>query len=114
MPWKSSSEASAQDAQTDDSNTSASDSNYSRTIHLRHFIKALKEITPSSSEALGSLADLRKWNEQFGEGQREKRRIQVWGKGKFGFIDPLLNAGQDEGRVAEPRAMAWRAASIEE
>ena len=85
---------------------------YSRTIHLRHFTKALKEITPSSSESLGSLADLRKWNEQFGEGQREKRRIQVWGKGKFGFVDTSFGAGQDEGRVAEPHAM--RIMSIDE
>lgn len=116
MPWKSSPEASTQDTQTDSSDASASDSSttYSRTIHLRHFTKALKEITPSSSETLGSLADLRKWNEQFGEGQREKRRIQVWGKGKFGFVDPLLAAGQDEGRVAEPRAMARRSTSIDE
>ncbi|KAH0827089.1 hypothetical protein J3R83DRAFT_4775 [Lanmaoa asiatica] len=116
VPWKSSPEASTQDTPTNDSDASASDSftAYSRTIHLRHFIKALKEITPSSSESLGSLADLRRWNEQFGEGQREKRRIQVWGKGKFGFVDTSLGAGLDEGRVADPRAMARRAISIDE
>lgn len=114
MPWKSQ-EASMQDS-TINSDAPPSDSEsfmtYSRTIHLRHFTKALKEITPSSSESLGSLADLRKWNEQFGEGQREKRRIQVWGKGKFGFVDTSFGAGQDEGRVAEPHAM--RIMSIDE
>ncbi|KAF8557235.1 AAA-domain-containing protein [Imleria badia] len=116
VPWRSSPEAPTQDTQTDNADTSAPDlgTAYSRTIHLRHFTKALKEITPSSSESLGSLSDLRKWNEQFGEGQREKRRIQVWGKGKFGFVDPSLGAGQDEGRVAEPRAMARRSVSIDE
>src|SRR5258708_242033 len=71
----------------------------SRTLYLQHFIQALKEITPSSSETLGSLADLRKWNEEFGEGRRSRRR-QVWGKGRFGFVD-----GQDpiveDGRVAK-------------
>lgn len=71
-------------------------------MHLRHFTKALKEITPSSSEFMGSLGELRKWNEEFGEGQRDKRRIQVWGRGKFGFVDTPLGAGQDEGLVAEP------------
>lgn len=116
MPWKSSLEASTQDTPTNNSDASTSDSfaAQSRTIHLRHFSKALQEITPSSSEALGSLADLRKWNEQFGEGQREKRRIQVWGKGRFGFVDTSLGTGQDEGRVADPRAMARRVMSIDE
>lgn len=113
VPWKSSPDAAKQDSSAQSSDVPPSDS-YSRTIHLRHFTKALKEITPSSSESLGSLADLRKWNEQFGEGQREKRRIQVWGKGKFGFVDTSLGSGQDEGSVAGPRAMARRVMSIDE
>ncbi|KAM6500591.1 hypothetical protein JOM56_003605 [Amanita muscaria] len=58
---------------------------HARSLHLRNFLKALKEITPSSSESLGSLAELRKWNEEFGEGQKDKKRQQVWGKGRFGF-----------------------------
>lgn len=66
-------------------------STHPRTLHLRNFSKALKEITPSSSEILGSLTDLRKWNEEFGEGQKNKKR-QVWGKGKFGFT----KVGSDE------------------
>jgi len=67
-----------------------------RTLHLQHFTQALKEITPSSSETLGSLADLRKWNEEFGEGKRNIRRLQVWGKGQFGFVDgqePIVEDG---------------------
>ena len=54
---------------------------------------AMKEITPSSSEVLGSLADLRKWNEEFGEGRREKKK-QVWGKGRFGFTVQALEGGE--------------------
>jgi len=58
-----------------------------RTLSLNHFNKAFKEITPSSSEGLGSLVDLRKWNEEFGEGRKDKKRRQVWGKDRFGFTD---------------------------
>jgi hypothetical protein len=57
-----------------------------RTLHVRHFNKALREITPSSSESLGSLSALRKWNEEFGEGQMKKRKV-MWGKGLFGFSE---------------------------
>ena len=50
-----------------------------RVLRLRNFLKALKEITPSSSsESLGSLSELRKWNEEFGEGRKDKER-QAWG-----------------------------------
>jgi SpoVK/Ycf46/Vps4 family AAA+-type ATPase len=68
-----------------------------RTLRLRNFTKALKEITPSS-EALGSLADLRKWNDEFGEGRRDKKRKQFWGKDRFGFTDSGHGRG-DNGRV---------------
>jgi hypothetical protein len=60
-----------------------------RILTLSNFQKALKEITPSSSETLGSLADLRKWNDEFGEGRKDQRRRQVWGKDKFGFNEGL-------------------------
>lgn len=60
-----------------------------RVLNLGNFEKALKEITPSSSETLGSLADLRKWNDEFGEGRKGQRRLQVWGKDKFGFNEGL-------------------------
>jgi len=72
-----------------------------RVLCLHHFSQALKEITPSSSETLGSLADLRKWNEEFGEGRRDRKKRQVWGKDRFGFVNNSLDATQD-GRVASP------------
>ena len=68
-----------------------------RVISLSNFEKALKEITPSSSESLGTLSELRKWNDEFGEGKREKRR-NMWGKGSFGFVEK--GEGQGEIKVA--------------
>jgi len=68
-----------------------------RILYLRHFNKALKEITPSSSEVLGTLADLKKWNEEFGEGRSNKKRHQVWGKGLFGFTERTRKSA--DGRV---------------
>lgn len=75
-----------------------------RILHLRNFLQAQREITPSSSESFGSLADLRKWNEEFGEGRRDRKRRQVWGRGQFGFVEHG-NDGLKEGRVAhsEPK-----------
>ena len=67
-----------------------------RILQLHNFDKALKEITPSSSEALGSLADLRKWNDEFGEGKKGKKKQQVWGKDRFGvsnLIEKIAEAG---------------------
>lgn len=71
-----------------------------RILQSRHFNKALKEITPSSSESLGSLSALRKWNEEFGEGGTKKRKI-MWGKGMFGFAEKGMETVQD-GRVSGP------------
>lgn len=81
-----------------------------RTLHWRNFAAALKEITPSSSEALGSLADLRKWNEEFGEGRKEKRK-QIWGKGRFGFTDRPVSI-VEEGKVAEVAAASRQSSDI--
>lgn len=72
-----------------------------RVLHLHNFAKALKEITPSSSESLGSLAELRKWNEEFGEGNNNKKRQSFWGKGRFGFTDKA-GKGEENGRIARP------------
>jgi SpoVK/Ycf46/Vps4 family AAA+-type ATPase len=88
-----------------DSDSSAASSaelkaeSHARILSSHHFDKAFKEIIPSSSEALGSLADLRKWNEEFGEGKKDKKRQQVWGKDRFGFIDKTEKV-REEGRVA--------------
>lgn len=71
-----------------------------RILHWRNFLTALKEITPSSSESLGSLSDLRKWNEEFGEGRKGKKK-QVWGKGRFGFVEAVTgNNVPEDGRVS--------------
>jgi len=72
---------------------------HARILSLHHFDKAFKEIIPSSSEALGTLADLRKWNEEFGEGKKDKKRQQVWGKDRFGFTNRTEKV-REEGRVA--------------
>ncbi|KAG7092332.1 hypothetical protein E1B28_008693 [Marasmius oreades] len=74
----------------------------SRVLSKQNFNKALKEITPSSSEALGSLAELRKWNEEFGEGRRDRKRILIWGKGLFGFNDQGSFPKQDDIRISSP------------
>lgn len=71
-----------------------------RTLYLRHFTKALKEISPSSSESLGTLSALRKWNEEFGEGQKKKVK-RMWGRGSFGFMEPGAEV-QTDGRVSAP------------
>jgi len=71
-------------------------------LHFRNFLQAQREITPSSSESFGSLAELRKWNEEFGEGRRDRKRRQVWGKGQFGFVEHGNDRLQD-GRVAHPQ-----------
>ena len=62
---------------------SVASTTHSRTLRPDHFAKALREITPSASESLGTLTDLRRWNDEFGEGR--KRKKQVWGKDRFGF-----------------------------
>lgn len=67
----------------------ASGAPYARSLYWRNFEQALKEITPSASEALGTLSELRKWNDEFGEGRRAKKR-QVWGKDRFGFTVPAV------------------------
>jgi hypothetical protein len=69
-----------------------------RVLALSHFNKALKEITPSSSESLGTLADLRKWNDEFGEGRKHKKR-QMWGRDRFGFTNKGQNT-EGDGRVS--------------
>lgn len=75
-----------------------------RELSWHNFAKALKEITPSASESLGTLADLRKWNEEFGEGRKDKKRVQVWGKGRFGFTLPGLGGEPAEGHVGKSDA----------
>lgn len=68
---------------------------FTRTLSERHFARALKEITPSASEALGTLSDLRKWNAEFGGGDRKKLH-KAWG-GRFGFGGSGRKEGPEEG-----------------
>jgi len=80
------------------------DSSPPRILRVYHFEKALKEITPSASEAMGTLADLRKWNDEFGEGGK-KRGKRIWG-GKFGFVLNSQGDGSfvEDGRVQNPQS----------
>jgi len=71
------------DGATQSSEDSAASTPQRRILRPHNFAKALREITPSASESLGTLADLRRWNDEFGEGR--KRKKQVWGKDRFGF-----------------------------
>ncbi|WVQ83506.1 hypothetical protein IAT38_005647 [Cryptococcus sp. DSM 104549] len=71
-----------------------------RVLAYKHFKTALGEIRPSSSEE-GSLPELRKWAEQFGEGGTKKGKKSGFGKG-FGFGDlPLDDKGKGYGKVKE-------------
>jgi len=79
--------------------TSGDDAATPRVLRPHNFAKALKEITPSASESLGSLTDLRKWNDEFGEGR--KRKKQVWGKDRFGFTKQW-HSGEDGRVVTSP------------
>ena len=85
----------------------------SRALHLRNFTKALKEITPSSSESLGSLTELRKWNEEFGEGRQNRKRHQVWGRGRFGFVEYPKNNRVDEGKVLPTTSFTGKSKILE-
>jgi hypothetical protein len=88
--------ASQETLQLQPSDSDGDSAPYRRILRPHNFAKALKEITPSASESLGTLADLRRWNDEFGEGR--KRKKQVWGKDRFGFTRQW-GKGED-GRVA--------------
>lgn len=70
-----------------------------RLLHARHFDTALGEIRPSSSEE-GTMSELRKWAEQYGEGGKKQGKKSGFGKG-FGFGQEKLGVGQNFGRVGE-------------
>lgn len=106
LPWASATgDLATTKIAADETNSSGS-----RVLTLSHFAQAFKEITPSSSETLGSLGDLRRWNEEFGEGRKDKRKRVIWGKGRFGFNEQGLVDGED-GRVVP--AMASRKSTRE-
>ncbi|KZO95693.1 AAA-domain-containing protein [Calocera viscosa TUFC12733] len=66
-----------------------------RILRPHHFAKALTEITASTSESIGTLSDLRKWNEEFGEGGSRRGRRKRWGD-RFGFGIPAHGPGTRE------------------
>jgi hypothetical protein len=45
-----------------------------RTLHPRHFDKALQEISASISEDMSSLSAIKKFDEQYGDRKGNKRR----------------------------------------
>lgn len=55
-----------------------------RTLFKRHFAKSLTEITPTASETSGTLAELRRWNEEYGENGKAGKKRRMW-NGRFGF-----------------------------
>ena len=66
-----------------------------RILRPHNFAQALKEITPTASDSLSAL--VKKWNDEFGEGRKDRKRQQVWGKGIFGFVDKVKV--EDDGRI---------------
>lgn len=71
-----------------------------RVLMQKHFKIALEEIRPSASEE-GSLPELRKWAEQFGEGGKRKGKKSGFGKG-FGFSDePVKDRDTGYGKVKQ-------------
>lgn len=44
-----------------------------RVLLKSHFDEALKMISPSSSEDMGSLTELRKWNQKYGDTHKKKK-----------------------------------------
>ena len=82
---------------TDDDNESRKKPEYpsKRTLHKRHFDKAIEEISASISEDMGSLSAIRKFDEKYGD--RKGRRK----KGGYGFktVADGEKAGSDTARV---------------
>lgn len=66
-----------------------------RTLHPRHFTKAMEEISASISEDMGSLSAIRKFDEKYGD-RRGRRK-----KGGYGFktVTDSEKQGSDAARV---------------
>lgn len=75
----------------------AGDKDYShpekRTLHSRHFDKALQEISASISEDMDSLKAVKKFDEQYGD-KRAKKKKSGWG-----FGESNMGSGEDRARV---------------
>ncbi len=66
-----------------------------RRLHLRHFTRAMEEISASVSEDMGSLSAIRKFDEKYGD-RRGRRK-----KGGYGFktVPDSEKQGSDSARV---------------
>ena len=67
-----------------------------RTLHQRHFDKAMGDISASISEDMGSLSAIRKFDEKYGD--RKGRRKKLGGYG-FKTVDESEKRGSDAARV---------------
>lgn len=71
-------DAAAASSRAKDTNTNSAEKTYEypekRTLHKRHFEKAMEEISASISEDMGSLSAIRKFDEKYGDrrGRRKK------------------------------------------
>ncbi|KAG9295033.1 hypothetical protein G9A89_017827 [Geosiphon pyriformis] len=61
-----------------------------RVLEPHHFQLALKQVTPSCSEDMSSLTELRKWDAQYGDGSWKKKRLVkgIGFDGELGQINP--------------------------
>ncbi|TGZ81276.1 AAA-domain-containing protein [Ascodesmis nigricans] len=50
-----------------------------RVIRKKHFDAALKEISPSISDDMGTLTQIRKFDEKYGERAGHKKKVKSWG-----------------------------------
>lgn len=81
----------------DDAKTASEEQKYpeKRTLHERHFKKAMEEISASVSEDMGSLSAIRKFDEKYGD-RRGRRKKSGYG---FLTVQEGEKAGSDAARV---------------
>ena len=65
-----------------------------RTLTLRHFTRAMEEISASISEALGSLTAIRKFDEKYGDRRGRRKKL-----GGYGFGTVKEGEGGQSGKV---------------
>lgn len=67
-----------------------------RTLHQRHFDKALGDISASISEDMGSLSAIRKFDEKYGDRKGRRKKLSGYG---FKTVDESEKRGSDAARV---------------
>ncbi|PIB01400.1 ATPase family AAA domain-containing protein 1 [Cercospora beticola] len=74
-----------------------------RTLSARHFEKAIKEISASISEDMGSLAAIRKFDEQYGDRRNRRKKTQYgFGVGNSGVDEDAARVRQGSSEVQSP------------